>query len=383
VDFADMIEICLRDHKIGPGDPQVIFIDEAQDMAPLLVALVRQWGKHALLTMLFGDDDQTIYGWLGANPDVLVGDNLPDSQKIVLPQGYRMARAVHDYSQRFIAQIRNRQHKIFAPRAEGGSVEYLPEIWKEPWFITETAEKETAAGSTVQILASCGYMLKPTIDELRARGLPFHNPYRPENGSWNPVRSGGGSAVERLSAWLKPLERPWTVEELWLAVEPLDTKKVLRRGAKAAIERNAQERPQETVTHSHLTELFEPGILAEIHRAGEDETGRGLIEWWEEHLLTSKREKLAYPLEIVRKRGLAALRERPKIIVGSIHSIKGTTTDTVIVFPDLSPQFYELLFQRGGQDALVRLFYVAISRARERVYLCRPASQAAIDWIRL
>jgi len=35
IDFTDMIEICLRDVDTAPGGPDVIFLDEAQDMDAL------------------------------------------------------------------------------------------------------------------------------------------------------------------------------------------------------------------------------------------------------------------------------------------------------------------------------------------------------------
>ena len=68
IDFTDLLEVAVRDLKVAPGDPSVIFVDEAQDLSPLQLKLLRQWGKHAEYLMMAMDDDQTVYGFAGADP---------------------------------------------------------------------------------------------------------------------------------------------------------------------------------------------------------------------------------------------------------------------------------------------------------------------------
>lgn len=58
LDFTDLIETALRDVRIAPGRPSVLFADEAQDFTRLEFALVRQWGRNAEYFVVAGDDDQ-------------------------------------------------------------------------------------------------------------------------------------------------------------------------------------------------------------------------------------------------------------------------------------------------------------------------------------
>jgi superfamily I DNA/RNA helicase len=53
---------------LAPGKPAVIIADEAQDLNPMQLTLIRKWSKQAEYLVLAGDDDQTIYSWAGASP---------------------------------------------------------------------------------------------------------------------------------------------------------------------------------------------------------------------------------------------------------------------------------------------------------------------------
>src|SRR5258708_3078720 len=67
LDFCDLIERSLQDVHAAPGRPAVIFADEAQDLNPMQARLIRKWGDRAEYFVLAGDDDQTIYSFLGAS----------------------------------------------------------------------------------------------------------------------------------------------------------------------------------------------------------------------------------------------------------------------------------------------------------------------------
>ncbi len=61
LDFTDLIEVSMRDMAVAPRNPSVIFADEAQDLNPMQLALVRKWGERAQYFILAGDDDQTVF----------------------------------------------------------------------------------------------------------------------------------------------------------------------------------------------------------------------------------------------------------------------------------------------------------------------------------
>jgi superfamily I DNA/RNA helicase len=110
-DFCDLIETALRDMRIAPGRPDVIFADEAQDLNPMQLRLVRQWGENAQYFVLAGDDDQVIYGWCGAVPDALIYPDIPEDHKIFLEDSHRLPGRVHARATALIHKVSQRQEK--------------------------------------------------------------------------------------------------------------------------------------------------------------------------------------------------------------------------------------------------------------------------------
>lgn len=84
----------------------------------------------------------------------------------------------------------------------------------------------------------------------------------------------------------------------------------------------------------------------------------------------------------VARKSAAELLKQPRVIVGTVHSVKGGEADCVYLFPDMSPAGYA---QWGSgrsmaSGSVYRLFYVGMTRARETLVLCAPASQRAVEW---
>jgi superfamily I DNA/RNA helicase len=99
------------------------------------------------------------------------------------------------------------------------------------------------------------------------------------------------------------------------------------------------------------------------------------LDWWESKLRTKKKSTYAYPLEVVKRHGVEGLRDEPKVVVGTIHSVKGGEADVVYVFPDISRRAAEEIRNSSGRAAAIRQFYVAFTRAREQLCICRPDAQ--------
>jgi len=93
--------------------------------------------------------------------------------------------------------------------------------------------------------------------------------------------------------------------------------------------------------------------------------------------MQSKRATYLYPATIIKKRGVKNLAAQPRITIGTIHSVKGGTTDHVILFPDLSPQAAREM--HVNPSALIRLFYVALTRARRSVSIAQPGSNLKVS----
>ncbi len=58
LDFCDLIQTALEEIPFAPGQPSVIFADEAQDLNRMQLSLVRKWGERAQYFIIAADDDQ-------------------------------------------------------------------------------------------------------------------------------------------------------------------------------------------------------------------------------------------------------------------------------------------------------------------------------------
>ncbi|MBI4459431.1 MAG: ATP-dependent helicase, partial [Acidobacteria bacterium] len=385
VDFCDLIDVCLHEVSVAPNRPAVIFADEAQDLNRMQLTLIRKWGEHAHYFILAGDDDQTLYTFAGASPDAILDPDIPQDHKIILEQSYRVPRAVHRLASGMIRQVSRRQEKTYLPRpTEGAVVRLSSGSYKSTeYFILKSAMEHLERGQTVMFLASCSYMLRPIVAVLRRNGIPFHNPYRRSNGLWNPLRLGHrGSSASRILALLAAHpdfgeeHRPWTHADLELWAEWLQSKGNLRRGVKKKLKGYE---PAETVTLDRLDEIFEPGALESLLAAYEGDYC-SLLGWWRARVTADVHGRIQFPADIAARLGPRALEETPKVVVGTIHSVKGGEADVVYLFPDLS-QAGDSQYKRDGapRDSVIRVFYVGATRARETLYICQRESALAVS----
>ncbi len=95
--------------------------------------------------------------------------------------------------------------------------------------------------------------------------------------------------------------------------------------------------------------------------------------------LRRKGESASASPDIAALRGPSAVYQEPKVVVGTIHSVKGGQADVVYLFPDLS-RSGDAAYYRGGadHDSVIRLFYVAVTRAREVLYVCQRETAMSI-----
>jgi superfamily I DNA/RNA helicase len=169
-------------------------------------------------------------------------------------------------------------------------------------------------------------------------------------------------------------QRLWTHGDLALWAEWIVSKGVLKHGAKKKFQEADTNRP---VTVETLDDLFEPGALDELLSCFEGDR-KGLLQWWQHRLTADVGKRAEYPLQIAAAHGPQALVESPRVIVGTIHSVKGGEADVVFLFPDVS-QAGDAAYQRFGspRDAVIRTFYVGMTRAREVLYIAERASASA------
>lgn len=327
-----------------------------------------------------------LFEWRGSSQAAFLGPAAASEH--VLSQSYRVPRAVHAYAVDWVQQIRERPDVAYLPRPAEGSIETLHSTYLDPRLLVDEVERKPE-GETAMILASCAYMLDPAIKLLRERGVPFHNPYRRTAGRWNPLAS-----ANRPLAFLRPHPeqsggegRLWTFDELRLWIEPLAGAGWLARGTKEDVKQLcATGRKDEPVPMDYFVDMLKGDDHAEARRLIVHDDPWLALRWWASKLRPKEQARFAYPLQIAERYGPAKLRETPTVVVGTIHSVKGGEADTVAVFPDLSLAAWAGEDGRGGwahggpaQYPLVRLFYVAFTRARTRLLLCQPTSNLTVE----
>jgi len=381
MDFTDLIETAIRNLPYAPGRPNVIFVDEAQDFTRLQLELVRSWGHQAKWIVLVGDDDQTIYSFAGATPDAFLNPPIDNKFKRVLDQSYRVPRAVFERAMKIVNKISVREPKEYKPRNAEGTIRISDEKFTNPQVAINEAKEYIADGKTVMFLASCAYMLEPLKRTLKEQGLPFCNPYRLTRGDWNPLQTGSTKVTARdlLVNFLSCGTDGdyWDIRQLVSWAQYLKVKEggLIRKQGKAGIKALKQaiadaEQGIHTARNVLSQLLTAEAVMPALNRD---------IDWLYANLLAARQPALDYPIHVYKQFGEKAVKDKPKIIIGTIHSVKGGEADIVYLFPDISYQARKELNAGANiiqkRDEIYRLFYVAMTRAKEELVIMSPSIQ--------
>lgn len=379
LDFTDLIETAVRDALPVPHRARVLFLDEVQDFSPLELRLARQWGAQCERYYMAGDDDQCLYAFKGCSPSAFLSPTLPASHVMLLSQSYRVPRAVHARAASWIEQIAVRQPKHYRPRDAEGALTKIEATYRNVDPLYHLIERVVAEGKTIAIIASCSYMVDPIKHRLREWGFAFHNPWRPSRGDWNPLRVKAGtlSAGERVLAFRKVKDTGtwWTYADLAAWATPLESAHLFAHGAKTEIRQRAEREGshEAPVSIGDLTRWFTDPSVANLATEGD-------LTWYRGRLLDTYRKPLDYAATVVAMHGSAALRRTPQITIGTVHSLKGSEFDHVVLFPDLSQsglaEWEGWSGLKDGRDAVIRMLYVGLTRARECCHIAQCISPA-------
>lgn len=380
LDFTDMIETCLRDQVPPPVDFDVMFLDETQDSSRLEVMLALQWGALGETLVVAGDVRQNLYEWRGSEPRVFLEIDRICTAKRVLSQSYRVPAAVHSRAVTWAKQLSQDIEADYYPRKQDGTVVIGeitdgPSLRRAEWII-EDAAKAAQRGQSVMLLGTTRRLVDHYVSELRAAGLLFHNPYRPKAGHWNPIGDPlhGAGAAAQLVAFSRTDDRTWGTEaRFWNTEEIRSWVKPIRadvfvKGSKTQLLAGGG------VTAEQFAEMVPD-------RANLNRMFSGDLDWYVSALTEgqSRGGRFKYPLAVAEKHGIKALTEQPRICVGTVHSVKGGEADVCYVAPDLSRAGYDSWVDRDTRDQVVRCFYVAMTRAREKLVLLKPMSSLSVD----
>lgn len=198
IDFDDMLGLTYRLFSEKPSVLEkwqrtfrYILIDEAQDMNDLQYTIIKLLaGKNPSL-FIVGDDDQSIYGFRGANPGILtkIRDDYPKLITINLETNFRCPDAIVSKARELIKHNKNRLTKAINSARTGGSFNVL-ETENETSMLIDITEKIKALHekgefySNMLILYRTHSEATRLIETLSANNIPFFakdrlpNPYK-------------------------------------------------------------------------------------------------------------------------------------------------------------------------------------------------------------
>lgn len=329
-----------------------------------------------------------LYEWRGSDPGGFYESQIPPGQTKVLEQSYRVPKMVHAEAMQMIARSENRQPVVYHPRDEKGEVDHVCYSMRQhPMEVVRHIEElleepDSSQGRPkVMCLFSCAYMSSPLISAMRSAGVPFWNPYSKERGNFNPLHpSKGVSTLQRMLAFLRPnpecygdQSKIWNWSEFNSWVELCSAEGWLRHGAKAAIKRRAAETPTQQMSLEDIDGvLSSPAVLEELQDCDLSFLGK--------YISDQKAGAYEFAVDIARRRGYNSLMSNPRVVIGTIHSVKGAEADHVILCPDLSSQGWDTFGSSRHRDAIHRLFYVGLTRAYRRLVLTAPSTPQAVQW---
>lgn len=365
-DFSDLLEVALSQVDEAPGHPDVIFADEAQDFSKLEMSLLEKWGQAAGRLIIVGDPWQSLYEWRGADSRLIFPDREID---MVLAQSYRVPQAVHAAAVKWISAMPGWSPIEYLPTAAPGCVQPVTATWEQPELAADIIERTITDGASVMYLAATARMLQPMLSVLRQRGVPFGNRFRTREGAWNPLRprQNAVTAAQRLAAFLRlGYEGEWTKHDVLTWGKAVKATVTLPSGSWKKTEAALNNLPDRAVIEQGLWDALVGPEAIEASMTAD-------CQWWLDHLLASRRPTADYPAAIAKHRGYQALIDDPLVTVGTVHSVKGGEADVVLVCPDVSvPGALEWAASDDGKAAIYRLFYVAMTRAKESLYILRP-----------
>lgn len=120
LDFDDMVLECRnmllnnnQELKARRENYKYILIDEFQDINPMQYDVIRLLARPENNLFVVGDDDQSIYGFRGSKPEIMLGfmDDYKEAKKVCLSTNYRSFSDIVDSASLLIGFNRNRYKK--------------------------------------------------------------------------------------------------------------------------------------------------------------------------------------------------------------------------------------------------------------------------------
>ena len=214
VDFDDLLLLTVKLFKDFPDVLQRhqskfdhVQVDEYQDTNGVQFQLIESLVKPHRNICVVGDDDQSIYGWRGAEVEHIINfaKYFPNTKTVRLENNYRCTDRILECANRLVKHNRLRHDKTLIPHKKSGSPIRLQA------FEDETAEAEGVVQEIAYLISELGVKPKQVAILFRTNEQPrvFEQELRRQKVPYMLV--GGQSFFDRreirdLMAYLKAIE---------------------------------------------------------------------------------------------------------------------------------------------------------------------------------
>ena len=188
IDFDDMLIYCYelfsqRADILARWQRQFsyILIDEFQDINRVQYEIVKMLAKPENNLFIVGDDDQSIYGFRGAKPELMLGfeEVYPNARRIILDVNYRSCSCIVETAGKVIVNNKRRFEKtISAVRERGDAVQIVEfeNLDLENKKIIEQIQKKREEGIPLEemaVLFRTKTQPRALIGKLMEYNIPF------------------------------------------------------------------------------------------------------------------------------------------------------------------------------------------------------------------
>jgi DNA helicase-2/ATP-dependent DNA helicase PcrA len=189
VDFDDLL-LCteelfeehadIRESEAGMFDH--VLVDEYQDTNGSQYRIIKALARDHRNLCVVGDDDQSIYGWRGAEVKHILrfAKDWPDAKTIRLEYNYRSTAAILDAANKLIVYNKHRHDKILRAARMGGEkpriLQYNSEVDEAREIVADIARVMRMEGREARdfaILFRTNEQPRPFETELRKAKLPY------------------------------------------------------------------------------------------------------------------------------------------------------------------------------------------------------------------
>ncbi len=403
VDFDDQIYrallVLLRDptaRRAAQRACRVMLVDEFQDLTPAHLLLIRLLAAPGGAVFGVGDDDQTIYGYNGADPAWLIdfAELFPGSGEHPLEVNYRCPAGVVEVVDRLLRHNHRRVAKTIRAASGdtgGWSVDTSVDAVGASRSAVEQAIAAGASTSEIAVLTRVNALLAPVQVALVVAGVPIAGGVGLEFADRTAVRTvlawlrlaaagRGGSlaaddireALRRPSRSFHPRITDWVSEQSSVVdLNKLAGRLTNERDAERVIDFAADVQTlQKMVASGSTTSDVLLTLIDEIGLAGSvaslDANRRGMNRSAQGDDLTAVTHLAALhddpaTFEHWMRSQLAVKRAPGGVLLSTVHRVKGQEWPHVVVHLADAEQYPHRLADDVEEER--RLFHVAVTRA--------------------